>query len=160
MAQYQRGNLFSVINNNGNRIICLTTNNVIKGNGDLVMGAGVALEGANYFPGLPKTAGRLVRKYNLDNEDYFFLLCFNESWDKKYGGRIGVGLLQTKRHYKDNSPVSLISNSVDHLVLAAENSPDFMFHSAIPGIGHGNAPYDIVYGITQRCPDNVIFWSK
>jgi len=159
MANYSKGNMFNELTKPGNKIFCLTTNNVIKKNGNLVMGAGVALEGANYFVNLPTLAGKLIRKYNVENENYFFLLLFNESWDIKYGNRTGIGLLQTKRHYKDNSSISLISNSVEHLNIAAERSKDFKFHSAMPGVGLGNAPYDIVYAITQRSPDNVTYWS-
>jgi hypothetical protein len=41
--------------------IVVTTNGIIKSNGDAVMGAGIALEAARKFPDLPRQLGDRLR---------------------------------------------------------------------------------------------------
>ena len=43
-------------------IVCVTTNGIIKSNGELVMGAGCALEFKNRFPKIPKILGDKIKK--------------------------------------------------------------------------------------------------
>ena len=43
--------------------ICITTNGIVKSNGDAVMGAGIALQAAQIYPQLPKKLGSLLKEH-------------------------------------------------------------------------------------------------
>jgi O-acetyl-ADP-ribose deacetylase (regulator of RNase III) len=72
------------------------TNGVLAADGQLIMGAGVALDAKRRFPGLPAALGRLVRAKG--NRPF---ICVEE----------GVMSFPTKRHWKDPSDPKLILNS-------------------------------------------------
>ncbi len=46
----------------GADVICVTTNGVLRKNGDLVMGAGIALEAKKRYPRLPAFLGGCVKR--------------------------------------------------------------------------------------------------
>lgn len=72
------------------------TNGVLAANGELVMGAGVALDAKRRFPCLPAALGRLVKAKG--NRPF---VCVEE----------GLVSFPTKRHWKDPSDLGLILNS-------------------------------------------------
>jgi hypothetical protein len=101
--QLHRGNMFDSVDF-GYGIYCVTTtNNVVTQNG-LVMGAGHALEVALRWPGIKKEFGD----------------CINQMEDKDYGVLASkqdpVIAFQTKRHFKDKSPLDLILFSTRKLL--------------------------------------------
>jgi len=54
------GDMFTQANANVPDAICITTNNVVKQNGELVMGKGVALQAKQLWPWLPKRAANAI----------------------------------------------------------------------------------------------------
>jgi len=108
---------------------CVTTNGIVKDNGELVMGAGVALEAKKQYPDLPKKLGQWVEKYG--NRPF---LCRDE----------GIITFPTKQHYKHNSNVMLIRSSAEKIVAIADK---YKLHSIVlprPGCGNGGLTWDFV----------------
>lgn len=95
------GNFWTKINEY-DAIVC-TTNNVIKNNNELVMGAGIAKEFAIRYPFLPVQWGKRI----TNNQDYYVLITLLS--------RPHLIALQTKRNWKDPSPISLVSDSLEIL---------------------------------------------
>ena len=67
--QLTKGNVFEHLDLD---YICITTNSILNKNGELVMGAGVALEAKQRFPELPKVYGSKIKKMGLVGEFKFF----------------------------------------------------------------------------------------
>jgi hypothetical protein len=94
-------------------IVC-TTNNVIKNNGELVMGRGIAVQFKETFPNISYRWGRLVEEYaEGGHTDYGILVdgplryCHNQLY------LVGV---QTKRNWSEPSPIELIEYSCRKLL--------------------------------------------
>lgn len=89
--------------------ICCTTNYVVKNNGELVMGAGVAKAFATKYPWLPKLWGERVKRDWKENcHPGLFVTLMKERPHLVYFG--------TKWHYKDNSDRDLIESNLFSLV--------------------------------------------
>jgi O-acetyl-ADP-ribose deacetylase (regulator of RNase III) len=90
--------------------ICVTTNGIVKANGELVMGAGVALAFAKTYPALPKKLGELVK--NRGNRvisvpmDGALFRC----------GNPGIISFPTKHDYASKSDPELIRKSALELM--------------------------------------------
>ncbi len=94
--------------------ICCTTNNVIKSDGSLVMGAGSAKQFSDTFPLLAKNWGAVVQGMaEAGHNDYSILIDGPRIWNK--GDVIYLIGVQTKRHWKDPSDIDLIIESVKKL---------------------------------------------
>lgn len=151
MAQYQKGNIWSVLYSPYvNSVLLITTNAVKSKDGRLVMGAGLALEAKKKYPWLPLKLGNLINKkeYNL------IIFPFEED------SLCYLGALQTKYHWRNKSPGDLVARSVKALSDKAEVLPKFSFHCGMPGVGNGGLDFDFSKSLTTSCPDNVTFWTK
>lgn len=114
-------------------IVCVTTNSVVKANGELVMGAGCALAFKKKFPELPKTFGSKV---------------------KVKGNRPVIGCkskntiivsFPTKYHYSGKSDLELIKNSARVLVQIADFYKSKNIYIPSPGTGLGKLSKEEVY---------------
>lgn len=104
------------------QFVCVTTNGVVKHNGELVMGAGIALEAKQKFPELPKRLGTLVHTFgNLP----FYL------------EDIGIISFPTKNHFKENSDIKLIERSAKEIAAFVIIRNDLK-SIALPRPGCGN----------------------
>lgn len=122
--------------------ICVTTNGIVKKNGDLVMGAGIALEAKIKYPKLPKILGELVK--NIRNK------CF-------YIEEFKIISFPTKNHFKDDS----IPELIEHSALEAKEIADFFKLSTIslprPGCGLGNLKWKNVKSLLEKYLDDRFF---
>ena len=84
----------------GNILRCVTTNGIVKPNGSLVMGAGVAKEAARRFPELPHLLGQLVD----EKGNHVFII-----------EKFGIASFPTKHNWKNNSDMDLIVQSCREL---------------------------------------------
>src|SRR5690606_30275666 len=87
--------------------ICCTTNKVVKKNGELVMGAGIAKDFANEYSWLPKYFGQRLLNGNHVNGFMTVLLK----------SKLHLIALPTKEHWQDDSSISLITDSINTLKL-------------------------------------------
>lgn len=102
-------------------IVC-TTNQIVKSNGELVMGGGIAYDFAVRYPYLPLVWGYQTRK------KIHLTIAYEQQW------LIGM---PTKKHYKDPSPIDLIEKSCNELVKFAD---EYKLNSVLmtrPGCGLG-----------------------
>jgi len=107
---------------------CVTTNSVVKQNGELVMGRGVALDAATRYPSIPKKLGDLVKQYG--NKPFIF-------FDEK------IISFPTKHHWKNPSDIELIIKSSKSIALLAEIYNLTVFLTR-PGCGNGGLQWDSV----------------
>jgi len=138
----EHGNIWDVYDKTDHFLF--TANNVIKRNGALVMGAGIAKQVRDRFPGIDLVAGKEVSRAG-----------------SQYGVILGkkIGLIQTKYHWKDKSPMELICHSVSKLRAIALSRSTERFDLTLPGCGHGGQSYNAVLPFISELPDNVHVWT-
>lgn len=124
-----------------NNAICVTTNGIVKSNGELVMGKGIALEAVQKYPTLPRSLGHLVGLYG--NFPFRIPFEFND-----------VISFPTKHHYKDNSSLMLIRLSADKIVNITNCFQYNKIFLTKPGCGNGNLNWDDVRPILEEYFDD------
>lgn len=115
--------------------ICVTTNSVVKSNGELVMGAGIAKEANNLFPGLSKYLGEQISQFG--NNPYYYQVSPYRT----------VVSFPTKWHWKDSSDIELIKISAYQIF---NNWADYNDEESIvpivalprPGCSHGGLSWE------------------
>lgn len=124
-------NIFSL--NKPNLLRCITTNGVIKKNGELVMGAGVAKAAALKYPRLPRILGDLV---NSHGNNVFLVKQF------------AVASFPTKHHWVEKSSLELIERSCKQLL---DISDDWEYIALPrPGCSNGGLDWSEVKPIVDR----------
>lgn len=116
--------------------ICVTTNGVLKGNKELVMGAGIALEFKKRFPGLPSDLGILVEKYG----NHVFLTYQHTA--KGVVHPQAIISLPTKHDWKDRSDLTLIIQSCRELVQVVTEKKLQTVLLTRPGCGLGGLNWE------------------
>ena len=121
MPLYATGDMFSVFDKVDHFII--TTNAIVKKDGALVMGRGIAKTCRDRWSGLDKALGTVVM----------------EQANPSYGCIIGkkLGIFQVKHHWKANAHLRLILESTEMLREHALIHPNRTYALNYPGIGHG-----------------------
>jgi len=123
--------------------IGFTANSVVKSNGELVMGKGAALAFKKFFTyiDVAKVFGHKVSQYK--GKDFYIVVEGN------------LFAFQTKRHYRDRTPIDLLVRSTALLRASALKYPDKKFALPYPAIGYGGLPKSQVSEIVKHLPDNV-----
>ena len=127
--------------------IGITTNSIVKRNGELVMGAGVALTAKKINPQLLKIIGRSVLEMGVVGGFYGIIKC------GKYFA------FQTKRHYKDKSDIRDVYESILLLKGIAERFKDKTFALPFPAVNNGGLTRDEVSKYLMMLPDNVFVYD-
>lgn len=128
-----RGNLWSY--QAKNRPVAVTTNGIVRYNGSLVMGAGVALQAAQRFPDLPARLGCDIKQYGNV---------------VMYYPDIEIISFPTKNHYKDPSSLDLIANSAKQLAFFLLHRPEISVVLPPPGCGLGKLSWKEVEPILDK----------
>ena len=97
-----KGNLWDIYKDYD--AICCTTNQVVKSNGNLVMGKGIAKQFSDKYKWLSKNWGERLKKY--DNQCFFVTLM---------KANPHLCFFATKNHWKENSSVILIETAIRSL---------------------------------------------
>jgi len=135
--QYVQGNLWDF--RGPDTPVCVTTNGVIKKNGELVMGAGVALQAKQKFPEIPGVLGLAVKDWG---NTVIYL-------PKHY-----VISFPTKNDWRNPSDLGLIKQSA-HKLLNLTNARNFdHVYLTPPGCGNGGLHWSVVEPILQALFDN------
>lgn len=124
--------------------ICILTNGIIKNNGELVMGKGLALEASQRFPQLPRVIGSFVKQYGNR--------VFNLGKDESTGIRLIS--FPTKHDWKDASNLELIAQSCIQLVELVNKNNWELILLPRPGVGLGNLKWSDVEGILGNYLDD------
>jgi len=145
MPVFKTGDMWSVFDEVDYFII--TTNAVIKKNGAVVMGAGIAKQVRDKYPGIDVDIGRGIKAIRNTQNQYGLIV----------GNKIGV--FQVKYHFKDTANLGLISQSVKELAAHANANPDKTYALNYPGIGNGGLKRWVVEPLLADLPDNVQIWT-
>lgn len=114
---------------------CITTNGIIKKNGELVMGAGIAREAARRYPELPIIFARHI-------EEHGNTVCVVP--------KLNIASFPTKHHWRDKSDIELIKRSCYQLIDAAYSN---WYETTIlpkPGCSNGGLSWPYVESVISN----------
>ena len=129
------GNIFELPQNR--EAVCVTTNGIVKDNGDAVMGAGIALEANRYFNLAPRL-GKYIKQYGnrAFNLGQYQRVTLQETFT------FTVFSFPTKHHYKENSDISLICRSAEQLMEMCTKFGITKCYLTPPGCGCGKLNWE------------------
>ena len=140
-----RGNLFT----QDCDAICVTTNGIVKANGQAVMGAGVAKTAADLYPALPFVLGRALKdkgnRLHLLTKDRFTMVRLPEpdsNLMQRKQLRYDIVALPTKQHWRNNSDINLITVSIQDLILLTDKMGWKRVVMPPPGCGLGGLSWE------------------
>ena len=143
--ELKQGNMWTVLGNPG--FFIFTGNVVVKGNGALVMGRGIAREIRDAVPGVDKVIGDAV-KLHIQSDFFYGVILMNP-----------FSIFQVKYSYSDPADLDLIQRSSVMLGGYALRTPNIIFNLNFPGIGNGKLKYNDVLPLLESLPDNVHVWT-
>lgn len=121
-------------------VLCVTTNGIVKSDGRLAMGAGIALDFRNRFPDLDLDLGDYVSR----NGNHVFL----KYWDHEVGLNRWIASFPTKHNFRYRSELPLIKRSAQELVRVVDKfCPASKVLLTRPGCGMGGLTWSAVYPI-------------
>jgi len=135
-----RGNLFSIKCD----AICCTTNNILKKDGSLTMGAGIALEFNRRVPGLSYYFGAVLKAHDMKNVPILCQLGVNIAFPQGEWHTMNVVSFPTKNHWRDDSSLLLIQKSARLLVRMADHYGWKSICLPRPGCGRGGLLFENV----------------
>ena len=133
-----------------NTLFVFTANSVVKKNGCLVMGRGIAQAVRDRLVGIDAAFGKMVQMQRVPDEFGLLIISYN---GKK------IGAFQVKTHYSEAASPVLIKNAANKLAVWANDHPDITVNVNYPGIGCGRLPEEVVQPILAALPDNVYVWK-
>lgn len=142
-----RGDMWSAYD--GADLFLVTTNGVVTHDGKLVMGAGIARQARNRFPGLDEALGKAALEAGAP-----YGLLVSPRWPKAK-----LGAFQTKGEWKEGASPALISASTHMLLEWCKEHPTAQVHLNMPGVGLGGLPLEVVLPILEPLPDSVNVWE-
>jgi hypothetical protein len=140
----ERGNMWDAF---GKGVFMITTNPIIRKDGAVVMGRGIALEAKTRFPRLPYDFGEMLKMYPN-----------NIGYIGEYD-HTRIYWFMVKDHWANQASLDIIQNSVstlDHLFGYTDERVDLNF----PGIGNGGLKREDVLPLLEKLPDNIHIWEK
>lgn len=132
----------------GEGIFMITTNPIIRKDGAVVMGRGIALEAKTRFPQLPYDFGNSLSRHGDRGVDYI------GEYD-----HVPIYYFMVKDHWAAMAYTARIQFSVNRIL-----REPYLCHRRIdlnfPGIGNGGLTMREVLPIVTQLPDNVHVWEK
>lgn len=125
---------------NPKTVVCITTNGMVKLNGECVMGRGNALQATQKVPGIAKELGSLIK------EQGNMVTLLDE-------GRILA--FPVKKLWMLKADLALIAESARLLGVMAREMADTMFYLPRPGCGNGGLEWEQVRPMLEGLPGNV-----
>lgn len=133
------GDLFYLAKTYKADLIVCTTNLQIKKNGCLVMGAGIAKQFRNRYPGIDAYFGETLEKLNpgirLVNEPRLMIYFADD---------FKVMAMATKWHWKYPSKLKFVKSSLEELLNFVDNSDMKTIVMPRPGCGNGGLNWEEV----------------
>lgn len=117
---------------------CVTTNGIVKRNGEAVMGAGIALQAKNRYPNLPM---QLAKRLLLFGNHVFIIT--------QPDGR-NIATFPTKHDWKLDSSLTLIENSCEELVELVNKRGWSKVVLTRPGCANGKLSWSDVKPILEK----------
>lgn len=139
----EKGNMWDAF---GQGIFMITTNPIIKKDGSVVMGRGIALEAKTKYPDLP----------------YHFGLALAETKYRKIGmigtfDNVPIWWFMVKHHWRLPASLDVIKESIELVkYIKSTTRVDLNF----PGIGNGKLAKEQVLPLLEELPNNFHIWEK
>lgn len=114
--------------------VCFTSNGVIKKDGRLVMGAGVAKQFRDTFSDLDQQAGTAVKQYGH--------ICQIVRDTIYLGNLFSIVSFPTKYNWRDKSDIKLIESSMFELIDMANKYGWKTVYLPAPGVNNGELSWD------------------
>lgn len=114
--------------------VCVTTNGIVKANGEAVMGAGIAKQ-ANQLFHVSWKLGKYIKEYGNR--------VFNMGQFSNGSQSLTVITFPTKHHWKEDSDITLICKSCEELVALCDKFNITKCYMTPPGCGCGNLNYEV-----------------
>lgn len=158
MPQFCTGNMWTAYESAD--LFLISTNSMLRRDGALVMGRGIAKEARDRFPGLDKALGQQIQKQ-----------CGNPSAPLRPGlGVYGLlisprwpaarlGAFQVKTNAMQAASLVLIQKSTTALCVWCQEHPQASVHLNFPGIGAGRLLREKVLPIIEQLPETVCIWE-
>lgn len=130
-------------------IVC-TTNTIVKANGELVMGKGIALDFSQRYKGISKDWGQRTLLYK--NNKYNSLVLATEK--NTFVNNAYLISFPTKYHWKDKSDIDLIVKSAKQLKFITNTFGWQQILMTRPGCGNGGLYWNNVKTILDDILDD------
>lgn len=152
----ERGDMWSVFGKTD--LFLITTNPIVRKDGGIVMGRGIAKQMKDRFPDFPYKFGtklaHLVRLQSYDDP----LTSVDVDIVGKFGNQL-CGFFMVKHHWREPASIDIIKRSVHFLTKLANMSGLNRIDLNFPGIGNGKLKREDVLPIIEQLPDNVHVWE-
>ena len=125
-----------------------TANQVIKKNGELVMGAGNALAVKKAIPAAPLIMGNGL------------LMKEKQAYVERITDGQFLGALATKVNWQNKSSLPFVIESLRKLYAIAKANPEMTLHVPYPAISNGGLTRDMLDQYVFQLPDNVIIYCN
>lgn len=154
----ERGNMWDMWGRTD--MFVVTTNPIVRRDGAVVMGRGLALQAANRFPRLPYDFGKILKSVNRSQHPEIY--NFGEIGRYVSGQKSQLmGYFMVKHHWRDAADLNVIHDSVTAMLhymrrwleLSARIDMNF------PGIGNGRLRREDVLPEIEALPDSVHVWE-
>jgi len=130
-------------------ILVVTTNGFVKNRGHAVMGAGIARQVRDAFPGIDERLGSLIKEHG----------------NRPFRLTPSIWSLPVKWHWIMEAEVSLIAASLEKMVLMVEKFKPDLLRFPRPGCGNGELDY-FAHGIdmlmenfARQVPARIEVWD-
>ena len=127
--------------------LCITTNSILNKQKHLIMGAGIAKQAATFDKDMSRFFGWFIDKSNLNGKFYGLI------YYKKFIA------FQTKLHWRDNSPMSVVESSIKMLDIFARCNIDKKIGLPFPAINNGGLKDEDVLPYLRTLPENVVIYK-
>ena len=148
----ERGNMWDVFGKTD--LFLITTNPIVRKDGAVVMGRGIASQAKNKFPYLPYHFADRLGVLNLLFGEGECLVDSIGTYEKQL-----VGFFMVKDHWRSPADPAIIGRSVQELLDWLSDTPYKRVDLNFPGIGNGKLKREDVLPIIEQLPDNVHIWE-
>lgn len=129
----------------------ITTNPVVRNDGAVVMGRGIAKQVKDRFPEFPYDFARVRDPATLG-----YGAISNTGVVGRYDGQL-MGFFMVKDHWREPAVLDIIEDSVSDIMEWANHYDRIDLN--FPGIGNGGLDRALVLPIIEQLPDNVHVWE-
>ena len=131
----KNGNIFDLPQDN--EAVCVTTNGIVKANGDAVMGAGIALQANRHFNLAPRL-GQYINQYG----NRAFNLGLYQRVTLQGTFTFNIFSFPTKHDWKNDSDINLICRSAEQLMEMCTKFNVTKCYLTPPGCGCGKLNWE------------------
>lgn len=139
------GDIFEIARKDNYDALCVTTNGIVKANGEAVMGAGIAKDAKLTYKGIDKRLGDKLKLYG----NQVYQLGKDKYEDMFVSYDIAIISFPTKHDYRDKSDIKLIEKSAKELVALVDRKNYKKILVPQPGVLNGKLQWEDVKKVIE-----------